>query len=119
MAGCREVGRKLSGLRDAQAMMETLEALDKGQANGALTDVHACLRERKEKIVSAARGSGEIQSVVEQLEETRKRLQQVSLDIDFRILADSVKTTLKRGKEAFRTAYADPRPRISMSSGSV
>jgi len=97
-------------LRDAQALIETLQSFREGRADGDWTDVDDYLGKRKEAIIAEVQESGQILAVVEKLEQARSSLREMSLDIDFSTVADSLKTSMRRGKKAFSNAYADPGP---------
>src|SRR6202023_1942814 len=76
-----------------------------------LSDAYQFLRERKDKIAGEMQAKGDISSVVEELEQARRRIDRLPLKkVEFSIVVDSLKTTMKRGERAFSKAYADPRP---------
>lgn len=115
----QSVGRDLSELRDAQALIETLADLKEhnphdSHAEDATDEFKAAsdsLSERKEKIATALEANGKIQEAVARLRETLTNVAELSLKrVDFPIVTDSVKTTVKRGSKAFSKAYSKPKP---------
>jgi CHAD domain-containing protein len=120
----QSAGRKLSALRDATALIETLQDLDKRRPaakraeNGTrqqlsrdFRDAYHFLCDRKDKIAGQMRASGDISSVVEQMERARRRIERLPLkNMEFAVIVDSLKTSMRRGNRAFSKAYADPQP---------
>ena len=106
----RDIGRQLSGARDAQAMLETLMKLDARAGNYPeklntapirtwLYDRH---REAEQRLTKDS-----LTDVLAQLQERKKRFTRLSLkQIVFPVIAEGVKATYKNGRTAFSRAVA-------------
>ena len=117
----QSVGRDLSELRDAQALIETLAELkehhphDKDGGKGTVASefkgASDRLSERKDKIARALQASGKIQDAVGQLHATLSNVAELSLKrVNFSVVRGSLKKTVKRGSKAFSKAYSNPTP---------
>jgi len=114
----QQIGRRLSEFRDAQALLETLTDLEQKEIKGNRTNAGAKrefknavdrLSSRKEKLSEAPHAKAQIRSAVQALQESLESLGKLPFDgIDFSVLTDSFKTTLKRGRKACSYAYSHP-----------
>ena len=102
----RDAARELSGVRDADVMLATLEALELRDGLGwelrkRIADAHAA--PRSEGREAAARGAVTI------LKEARKRVGDWPLERDsFDALSDGLERTYRRGRRELRAARAEP-----------
>src|SRR5271166_3517274 len=102
----RDIGRKLSELRDTQAMLEVFDALVKKYKEqlGARTleSVRRGLVARKEHFESTQNAFAVIDRVLEDLCATRKRVDHWPLTSNgFAAVAPGLATTFKQGRKAF------------------
>jgi CHAD domain-containing protein len=102
----RDAGRRLSGVRDAAVMVETLDAIAGGAFGGlcaALTDEARVARERVEA------DSGRIDAVLADLRHARGRVVTWPLrdDAGVEMLAPGMQRIAKRGRRALRAARAE------------
>lgn len=105
----RDAGRRLSGLRDAEALAGTTERLrqqsHKKAANLALDEVHRRLVEQKRNILTQFQESGELAKLARELEEIARRIADISLRrVNPAMIAEGVAETVRRGRKAFRLA---------------
>jgi CYTH domain-containing protein/CHAD domain-containing protein len=106
----RAAGRNLSELRDAQALIETLQNLEAYPPAKKKT-AYSFLQRRKEKILRSLEASGEIKRTAKSLEQSLKSINRLPLQkVDFSVIIDSLAKSVKRGRDAFSKAYADPKP---------
>lgn len=106
----QSVGRTLSELRDAQALLETLEGLA-SSTDGSFASARDFLRKRKDALAEALQARGELRSAAEKLDQVLQRFDKLSLDdLDFAVPADAVQKSIKRGKRAFSRAVVDEDP---------
>lgn len=104
-AKLRELGRKLSPVRDAAALVEMVEHIQRDEqdprAKAAVERVLKTLRDREEKTVQELVGSGEKGRVAEALNEIISDSAAWPVEkIDFGVIVEGMKTTIKRGKRA-------------------
>jgi len=107
----RDAARRLSGLRDAEALLETYDRLDERFKDEIdrrrLVPVRRALAARR-----MALGEDELETRVaafcDDLEEVRGRLSSWPLADDFDVLSGGLKRTYKRGRKAMQVAYDDP-----------
>ncbi len=114
----QKVGRSLSELRDAQALLDTLSDLKKPEDTDGHGDSQshdkfeaACelLRNRKQQVTESLRDNGDLQRAIDQLSEARDTLQTSSLQkVDFELIVRRLALVIKRGKKAYARAYDDP-----------
>ena len=111
----RDIGRKLSELRDTQAMLEIFDGLvEKYKAelgSGALDSVRLDLVARKERFEQAQSGSAVIDDVLKDLRKARQRVDRWPLTSNgFAAVAPGLAATFKQGRRAFASAYENPLP---------
>jgi CHAD domain-containing protein len=112
----RDVARSLSRVRDAEALIETLDALRKafdGEVDGDVFDpVREALVARRQRIADEEVDlEARLAEVVGQLGEARQRVGSWSLsDKGFDALAGGVRKTYGRGRDAMADAAAAPKP---------
>lgn len=108
-ARLQSVGRDLSELRDAQALIETLEELKEHEPVGSAKAIHEFLRQRKETITANVRRGDVIPPAITRLKQSRRAIGRLDLSgLDFPIVLQSFQTALKRGEKAFERAHDDP-----------
>jgi CHAD domain-containing protein len=102
----RDAARELAGVRDADVMLETLEALD------VPAPVASDLRNRIQAEEAPRRGDGRAiaaRGVVEVLVEARRRVDEWPLRRDsFAAVADGLERTYRRGRRDFKAARREP-----------
>ena len=108
----REIGRGLSGVRDADVMIETLDALVERNPKGVPPEVAQGLMQalyahrRGLEQDGAAAGSPK---AIDGLRAARERVEDWPIAHDsFDALEPGLKRTYKRGRDAYRAALADP-----------
>ncbi len=110
----RDLGRRLSDVRDADAMVETFEALRERYRDELDTDR---LRRLSHRLRNRARTTDEqqdelsarVEALIEDLLKARKRLEVWSLEDDgFRAVAAGFEKTYARGRKAMKRAYDEP-----------
>ena len=118
----QQVGHKLGELRDAQAIVETLEDLrgrllendvEKGETSRALAKeikaAQAFLEARRETTASDFAAASHIQHLASQLEQSRQNLTALPItEIHFSLIASSIGICFRRGRRAFEKAYGQP-----------
>ncbi len=111
-AQLRDEGRKLSELRDAQALIETIDGF--GSQGTRLTvlkrikQVHFNLQKRKNELSRKLSDAGDIAELAAKLEEVRNQIAAWPIaDADQQTIFAAVKETVKRGRRAFKQALAD------------
>ncbi len=114
-SGMREIGQKLSEIRDAGATVETFDALrenshDELNKHG-LRSIRRVLVSQKEEAEQGARAEGVLTQVAETLRGKIDALQRWPLNSDgFVAIGDGLENTYRRGRKAFDTARRHPRP---------
>ena len=105
-----DIGRQLSALRDAQALIQTVEDLGKDvKRDRGSSATLELLRSRKKEVLDALKSGGELESSVYQLRAAVKDIGKLSLrKVDLPVIVESVRTSVKRGRRAFAKAYSDP-----------
>ena len=106
----RDAARRLSGLRDAEALLETWDRLDerfKGEVDRRrLVPVRRALAARREAL-----GDDDLEPRIarfcDDLEAVRGRLSSWPLANDFEVLSGGLKRTYQRGRKAMGAAYDD------------
>ncbi|MDQ6750333.1 MAG: CHAD domain-containing protein [Actinomycetota bacterium] len=110
----REVGRRLAGARDAQVMVETLDALCKRHpdevpavAAGRLRLILAAEHEQAQQRLATDEHA--VAEAGEELQGARARVATWSFQRSgFNAVAPGVRRTYRRGRRAYRAARADP-----------
>jgi CHAD domain-containing protein len=113
----RNVGRWLSDLRDAQALIQTLDELEehrKGNTEPSqqrtFTKAHEFLQ-RREKRIAKAMEKGGMENTVAQLRRASNRVAKLSYDqVDPKGISKSLRKSVNRGRKAFAAAEDDPAP---------
>jgi CHAD domain-containing protein len=107
----RDAGRALSGSRDAQVKLETLEALGEADAAlsaEALTAWREALRRERDRSLEEFDQMAAFESI-ELIEAGRDRIGAWDLDLDSRqLIGGGVRRVYARGREAMRRAEAAP-----------
>jgi CHAD domain-containing protein len=108
----RDVGRKLSEVRDAQALIETVDRLKEDQPKKAtvraLTKIHQKLDRRKQDCSSDFANRGETERIINHLESVQSGIGTWPLEkADAGMTILSVETTVRRGTRACEHALAD------------
>jgi CHAD domain-containing protein len=113
-AGMREVGRKLSEIRDAGATVETFDSLGEKyheqleQHN--LGSIRCTLVAQKEEAEGGARAEGVLAQLAETLRTKAARLEDWPLKADgFVAIAEGLERTYRRGRKALETVDKHPR----------
>ena len=110
----RDVARRLSRLRDAEALLETIDALREafaGEMGDALwPPIQEALTARRRRIAKEEVDLDErVAAVAAELREARGRVAALSLsDKEFDALAGGLRKTYARGRDAMVTAAEDP-----------
>jgi CHAD domain-containing protein len=105
----RQAGRRLSELRDAQALIETVDELSEKSEQQADHNSLARLRKllctRKEQIAGKMSGGNEVSTVIQALEKVRGRIGLWPIaDVTHGEFNDAVMTSVRRGRKAFQIA---------------
>jgi CHAD domain-containing protein len=109
-AAFREIGRKLSEVRDAQALLEVFEDIAK-HYQVPLPSIRRGLDERKRLFEAAANVPGVVEEAAADLKEARERIAAWPLHSNgFAAVAPGLGATFQAGRQAFGAAYADPTP---------
>jgi CHAD domain-containing protein len=110
----RDVGRRLSGVRDAKVMVETLDALTERYADELPADAFAGLRAALVREEEAAheelrRDAATLRDVQAELADARARVAAWPLtdDAGHAVLAPGFRRIYRRGRKAYRAAAAD------------
>ena len=110
----RDAGRELSDVRDAQAMLETFEALRERYPNEtrSLKGIGRRLERRRERIATADTTFDEKRSsVAARLDQARERVETWPVHLDrFDTLAEGLQRTYSRGRSAMAAAYQERSP---------
>jgi CHAD domain-containing protein len=108
----RDAGRQLSGVRDADVMLATLEALEECYPGELPAETSGGLRQALEahkiRTVVGARQQASAQAL-EMLAAARERVERWPLERDgFEALEGGLRRSYRRGRRALRAAQADP-----------
>jgi CHAD domain-containing protein len=111
----QEVSRKLSELRDAQALIEIFDRLNakyrNSLGNRTLMPVRHGLVQRKTQLSKRFHASGDLPAIVETLHEVCERIGNWPMDnMDLSAALNGIVASVRRGKRAFDQASANPRP---------
>ena len=111
----RDLGRKLSELRDAAAIIETFNAVLERHKSSLQTNTLDSIRHGLDKSKHETELNLDVEKVVERaiatLEGAKKRVRTWPLNADgFQAIAPGLKITFRRGRKIMATAYKDPRP---------
>ncbi len=110
----RDAARELSSVRDADVLLATFENVVKHNAgrtnNAALAQVRAALEEyRRWRRAQDGGRAARLEQFAERLRQARPRVGAWSLDsTGFAAIAGGLEENYRRGREAMKTAYADP-----------
>lgn len=113
-AAFRDIGRRLSGTRDAAVLIDTLDALHEAVGRELPANVTDRLRERLEedrkKALASLKDKGDVLGkVLSELEAARTRTSTWSFDTDgFEALEAGLRRIYSRGRKALRRADANP-----------
>jgi CHAD domain-containing protein len=112
--GFRDAARQLSGVRDADVMLETLDALVERQ-DGDIPErtaggLRKALEEHRAALDEGRGGSkGARKTVIAALEEARERVEQWPLQADgFEALEPGLRRAYRRGQRAYAAVLNDP-----------
>ena len=111
----RDIGQKLSELRDTQAKIEMFDALIKRYREQlgmrTLASVRRGLLARKQEFESTQNSDAVIENVLADLRAARTRIDNWPLTSNgFAAVAPGLATTFRQGRRAFRAAYENPLP---------
>jgi CHAD domain-containing protein len=112
--GFRDAARRLSGVRDADVMIETLDSLVERRPKDVPAKTAGGLRQALQEHRTALEedGAGRKQArkeVVEVLQEARARVEEWPLGTDgFEALEDGLRRAYSRGRRAYRAVLDDP-----------
>jgi CHAD domain-containing protein len=102
----RDAARELAGMRDADVMLETLDALDLPAGLGS--ELRKVIQAEREGAGADGREAA-ARSAAAMLKEARKRVDEWPLERDsFDALADGLERTYRRGRRTFRAALEEP-----------
>jgi CHAD domain-containing protein len=110
----RDAGRRLSGVRDASVLIETLDELEKASGadlpKGASARLRARLEdERKRALDSLQRDDALVEAVIADIEQAHMRTAAWTFETaGFDALAPGLRRIYRRGRKAMRRAQADP-----------
>ncbi|NJK81518.1 MAG: CHAD domain-containing protein [Chloroflexaceae bacterium] len=109
----RDAGRRFSEARDAEAMIETWDALQEWDGSNLDPNYAASIREalveRYQRMIEASNLTSAIEEVVATLEAARAEMHDwPTLPDKFDTLGDALKKTYRRGRKAMARAYDDP-----------
>lgn len=113
-AALRDSGRRLSGVRDASALIKTLDELERGSSDELPPRAIAKLRaqltdERKQALESLRTDDALVAAVVADIEEARTRTAAWTFETEgFEALEPGLRRIYRRGRKAMRRAQADP-----------
>jgi CHAD domain-containing protein len=113
-AAFRDSGRRLSGVRDASVLIETLDALETVSGDdlprGATTKLHERLEgERRHALESLSANDGVVAAVIADIEEARTRTAGWTFETQgFQAVEPGLRRIYRRGRKAMRRAQADP-----------
>jgi CHAD domain-containing protein len=105
----RDLGMKLSELRDTQALSETIDQFGKDQHSRAvlklIRQIHSTLGKRKKDLTRELIKAKELAAIAEQLDEIRKQTASWSIAVvHHETVIKAVTTTVRRGGKAFKQA---------------
>jgi CHAD domain-containing protein len=105
----RATAGRLSGVRDADVMIETLESLPLGKVTPAAYDrLHAALAKHRRELEGGGRESA-VSDAVADLEEARARVEGWPLEHDsWDSLEPGLRRSYRRGRRAYRAARKEP-----------
>jgi CHAD domain-containing protein len=111
--GFREAGRRLSGVRDADVMIETLDSLaehSKEMNAETVAGLRQALREHRAALEGDGGGRKKARNeVVQTLRVTRERVEEWPLETDgFEALEDGLRREYRRGRRAYHAVLEDP-----------
>ena len=111
----RDIGRKLSDLRDTQAMLEIFDGLiEKYKAElgpHPMDSLRLDLVARKERFEQSQNAGAVIEDVLRDLHRARERVDQWPLTSNgFAAVAPGLSSTFKQGRRAFASSYENPLP---------
>jgi CYTH domain-containing protein/CHAD domain-containing protein len=111
----RDLGRSLSELRDAHALVETAgqmeESLNNQEAHGAFEHVRRVLIRREEEIRRHFEARAEVQRIIGSLHDVTRWAGHSSLErAGANTITRSVKITIRRGRRAFEAAFSSGDP---------
>ena len=112
-AAIRDAGRRLSDVRDAEALLEALAKLDLGSL-GALAQrrVRRALTARRKRLALAA-SDEQLTAVVDSLRASRDRIALWNFaDRGFELVEDGLAATYARGRRLFRRADREHEPDV-------
>jgi hypothetical protein len=108
-ARIKQIARSLSGVRDIQAMLETLVKLEASEPASAESPVMAALREHLGENRDAAEKaltSASLAKTRKLLKEARKSFDELTLQKDdFDVLALTIRTDYRKARRSFERAY--------------
>jgi CHAD domain-containing protein len=111
---CRDAGRRLSGLRDAAALIETVELL-RQRYHGALeheplAELRRLLVERRNRLTeNDEQLQRQVADVSTTLQTARDRVESWSIDAGgFEAIAPGLESTYRRGRKAMFLAFNEP-----------
>jgi CHAD domain-containing protein len=111
----RDLGRSLSPVRDAAAMVETVDLLGKKYpdtpALAKLTQLRAAMVRRRNAVRRQADATPDVEKGVTVLRSLRKQLNQWNIGADFQTLAPGLRVTYRRGRRAAERAKRNPNAR--------
>ena len=116
-ASLRDAARRLSGLRDAEALIETYDELDAHFGGGidrrSIAPVRRALTARRQRLADQdATFERRVSAFRADLEAALRRVPSWGLANDeFAALAAGLTRSYKRGRKAMATAYASPSPK--------
>lgn len=111
----RDAGRRLSGVRDASVLVETLDELEEACGGEVPRGATAMLRERldderRQALESLRDDDAVLAAVIGDLEEARTRTAAWTFETqDFEALEPGLRRIYRRGRKAMRRAQGDPR----------
>lgn len=104
----RDIGRRLSELRDSQALLEVLDDITKRYKH-PLPSIRKGLEERKRRFEEATDIPGMVEQTIACLKQAREWMAHWPLHSNgFAAVAPGLGGTYRAGREAFAAAYADP-----------
>jgi CHAD domain-containing protein len=106
----RDSGRRLSGVRDASVLIETLGVAADGLPPGATAKLRERLENEREQALESLRANEEIVgAVLADIEEARTRTAAWTFDAQgFKALEPGLRRVYRRGRRAMARAQADP-----------
>ncbi|MDY7108120.1 MAG: CHAD domain-containing protein [Planctomycetota bacterium] len=112
-AALRDAARRLSDLRDAEALIESLDLLAeryREELDGALLETaRRALRQRREAIAARLRLDERAAEVIDRLGEAKRRVKNWSPDgSGFDALTGGLQKTYRRARRAMNEAYDEP-----------